>query len=367
MIPISKVVITEEQEQLVLEVLRSGNIAQGPMVAKLEEIASKKIGVGNSIAVNNGTTSLIASLKSLDLQPGDQVITSPFTFAASLNAIIDAGAVALFADINEEDFGMNHSSLSENLTNNTRVVMPVHLYGQMCDMESISHIASKNDLRILEDSAQAFGASQNGVMAGTRDIGSFSFYATKNITTGEGGLITTNDNSLAEKIRTIRNQGMKKKYEYEIAGNNYRLTDIQAALGIPQINNYDLNVERRSNNANLLTQGLEDLPGIVLPKVQPGRTHVWHQYTIRVTSESPISRNELAEHLTRAGVGTGIYYPKMVFDYEIYNSHPQVKSSENPIAKKISSEVLSLPVHPHLSLSDLEKIIETVRDIVLKK
>jgi perosamine synthetase len=364
MIPISKVEFGEAEEQLVLEVLRSGNIAQGPLVKRFEDLFAQQIGVRHAIAVNNGTTSLIAALKAFNLSPEDEVITSPFTFVASLNAIIDSGATATFADISESDFGLDPVALSTVISPRTKAIMPVHLYGQMCDLTSITEIANQNSLHILEDSAQAYGASQNGIFAGTTDVGSFSLYATKNLTTGEGGVITTNDDDFADKLRIMRNQGMRQRYRYEMAGNNYRLTDLQAAVGIPQLGRYHENVSSRSENAKTLREGLSGLTGIITPKELPGRKHVWHQFTIRVTAESGISRDELSSKLAEKGVGSGIYYPSMVFDYGTYRSHPRVQIGEYPVAKRISQEVLSLPVHPHLSKKDLHTIVDSVRDIV---
>lgn len=364
MIPISKVEFGEAEEQLVLEVLRSGNIAQGPLVKQFEDQFAQYIGVKHAVAVNNGTTSLIAAIKSLELNAIDEVITSPFTFVASLNAILDSGATATFADIDEQDFGIDTQSFIETISPRTRAVMPVHLYGQMCDLESLSSIAQERNIHIIEDAAQAFGASQNGVNAGTTGIGSFSLYATKNLTTGEGGVITTNDDAIADRLRIMRNQGMRQRYQYEMAGNNYRLTDLQAAVGIPQLSRYEANVTARSSNAKKLQDGLTGINGVIVPMEVPGRKHVWHQFTIRVTSESGLTREELSTKLAEAGIGSGIYYPRMVFDYESYRNHPRVKIGEYPVADRISKEVLSLPVHPHLNDDEINKIIDSVREIV---
>jgi perosamine synthetase len=364
MIPITVVEFGEAEEALVLEVLRSGGIAQGPKVKQLEDEFAQLVGVRHAIAVNNGTTSLVASLQVLDLEPGDEVLTSPFTFVATLNAILEAGATATFADISADDFNITAETVSAALTDRTRVVMPVHLYGQISDMAGISALATERGLAIVEDSAQSHGSAQDGRGAGSFGLGSFSFYATKNITTGEGGMITTNDDVLADRLRILRNQGMRARYQYEVAGHNYRMTDLQAAVGIPQLGRYDDIVSARQSNAEYLSNGLAAVPGIIVPRQLDGRRHVWHQYTIRVTPDAGISREEFVAKLGEHGVGAGIYYPKLVFDYDTYRNRPDVIIGDYPEAEKVVQEVVSLPVHPKLSPADLDKIVGTVSSIV---
>lgn len=364
MIPITDVRFGEEEEALVLEVLRSGLIAQGPKVAQLEAEFGARYRSPHAVAVNNGTTALIAALHVLDLKPGDEVITTPFTFVATLNAILQAGATAVFADVRAEDFNIDPEAVGAQVTSRTRVLAPVHLYGQMADMDPIADIAGSHGLRILEDSAQAQGATYNGRYAGTFGLGTFSFYATKNMTTGEGGMITTDDDHLADRLRLLRNQGMRARYQYEMAGNNYRLTDLQAALAIPQMARYEDTVARRRRNAARLSSMLESVPGIEVPRELDGRGHVWHQYTIRVTESAGITRDELAAKLTENGVGSGIYYPKLVFDYDAYRDNPQVRTSDVPVAQKLTEQALSLPVHAALADADLDRVAETVSRIV---
>lgn len=364
MIPITVVEFGEHAERLVLEVLRSGNIAQGPMVRRFEERFAEMIGVKHAIAVNNGTTSLVAALQVLDLEPGDEVVTSPFTFVATLNAILEAGATARFADISEDDFNVTAESLATAITDRTRVLMPVHLYGQIADMDPIAALASTRGLHIVEDSAQSHGSTLNGRHAGTFGLGSFSFYATKNITTGEGGMVTTDDDELADRLRILRNQGMRARYQYEVAGHNWRLTDLQAAVGLPQLDAYDAVVESRRANASYLSAGLGAVRGIVVPQQLDGRRHVWHQYTVRVTPESGVARDEFVAKLGEQGVGAGIYYPKLVFDYPTYRERDAVIIDEYPVAERVVREVVSLPVHPHLTRDDLDRVIDVVASIV---
>lgn len=364
MIPITAVSFGPEEEQRVLAVIRSGMIAQGPVVAEFEQRFAEIAGTKHAIAVNNGTTSLIAALQVLDLQPGDEVITSPFTFVATLNAILEAGATAVFADVREEDFNIDPDRVAELITDRTRAIMPVHLYGQMADMDPIVELAEKHGLAIIEDSAQSHGASYKGRPAGSYGLGSFSFYATKNLTTGEGGMITTNSDELADKLRVLRNQGMRARYQYEMAGNNYRLTDLQAALVIPQLDRYEQTVAQRQQNAAKLNAGLLDVPGLFVPEQLDGRRHVWHQYTVRLSDEAALTRDELVASLGERGIGCGIYYPKVVFDYDAYRAHDLVRISDVPVAERVAAQSVSLPVHVHLSDDDIATIISTVRELL---
>ena len=349
-----------EVEQAVLSVIRSGMLVQGEVVERLERAFAELIGVGHVVAVNSGTSALIAALRVLDLQPGDEVITSPFTFAATLNAIIESGATARFADIDAHDFNVSPDSVAELVGPRTKVLLPVHLFGQCADMPALSRLAMEADLAIVEDAAQAHGASIGGRCAGTWGIGCFSLYATKNITSGEGGLISTNDPRLADQLRVLRNQGMRRRNEFELPGSNYRLTDLQAALCLPQLASYRDQIAVRRHNADRLGAALSQLPGIRVPRVVEGRGHVWHQYTICVADDSPITREVLASGLRRAGIGCDVYYPRPVFDHACYRDHPQVVASPVAVAADVSSRCLSLPVHPGLTESDLDRIVTTM-------
>lgn len=363
-IPISTVCLGTDVEELVLGVIRSGNIAQGPLVGRLETEFASIIGVDHVVAVNNGTTALIAALDVLDLQPGDEVITSPFTFVATLNAIIESGATARFADIDRDSFNIDPNTVDELVNSRTKVLMPVHLYGQAADMDALQTIASQAELAIVEDAAQAHGARLGNRAAGTWGIGCFSLYATKNLTAGEGGLISTNDAAIADRLRVLRNQGMRQRYVYEMAGNNFRLTDLQAAMCLPQLASYDTQVAARQSNAHRLSEALRVLPGVRVPEARPDRHHVWHQYTILISDEARLRRDALLDALTAVGIGCGVYYPRPVFDYDCYRGHPQVVVAEAPVAVDVSQRCLSLPVHQHLSEIDLDRIITTMTAVL---
>ena len=363
-IPITAVEFGEDVEQLVLEVLRSGMVAQGPKVAALESGFAELIGVRHAVAVNNGTTALVAAMQALGLGPGDEVITSPFTFVATLNAILESGATARFADIGADDFCLDPATLPAVLSDRTRVLMPVHLYGQSADLGKIAPMAAEHGLRIVEDAAQAHGARQHGRYAGSHDIGCFSFYATKNLTTGEGGMITTDDDALADRLRVLRNQGMRQRYVYEMAGHNYRMTDLQAALALPQLGRYQAQVQRRRANAARLTAALAGVPGLRLPAELPGREHVWHQYTVLVEESAGVTRDELGAGLAELGVGSGVDYPKPGFDYDCYRSHPRVVVEETPVAAAVARCCLSIPVHAGLGDDEIDQVASAVREVM---
>jgi dTDP-4-amino-4,6-dideoxygalactose transaminase len=361
-IPVSKVAVGAEEEALVLEVLRSGQLAQGPMVERLEAAFRELTGTAHAVAVTSGTTALVAALEALEIEPGAEVITSPFTFAATLNAILEAGLTARFVDIGP-DFTLDADAVAAAVTDRTRVLLPVHLYGLPADMATLAKVAEAHELAIVEDAAQAHGARVAGRPVGGFGLACFSLYATKNVTSGEGGVVTTDDAARAERLRILRNQGMRGRYEYVVPGHNYRMTDLQAAVALPQLGRIGALNEARRANAGRLRAGLAGVPGVVLPDEVPGREHVWHQFTVRVTAAAAVSRDAAGAALAERGVGSGVYYPRPVYDYPCYRNHPRVVLDPTPRADAAGAEVLSLPVHPQLSEGDLDTIITAVREV----
>ena len=272
-IRISAPQLGREVEALVLSVLRSGHLAQGPMVERFEALCTAMTGTAHAVAVSNGTVALDAALQVLDIGPGQEVITSPFTFAATINAILRSGASVRFADIGE-DFTIDAASVAALVGPTTTAVMPVHLFGLPADMRALTSLAAAHGLAIIEDAAQAHGADVGGRRAGSFGVGCFSFYATKNVTSGEGGCVTTDDAMLAERLRVIRNQGMRGRYDYAIIGQNWRMTDVAAAIAIPQMEHLDeINAARRANAATLNAL-LAGNAWIATPVVPAGRGHV---------------------------------------------------------------------------------------------
>jgi len=359
-IRITEVRISDQEKRAVLRVLDSGQLAHGPMVAELERQFAELCGVPHAVAVSNGTVALVAALQALGLGPGDEVITTPLSFAATLNAILESGATARFADI-RDDFTLDPDATAPLINERTRAIMPVHLYGLPADMTAFSALAERAGLHLIEDSAQAHGASVGDRITGSFGVGCFSLYATKNVHCGEGGLITTADDALADRLRLLRNQGTRAPYQYEVPGHNWRLTDMQAAIAVPQLARLaETNATRRAH-AERLSAGLAGLPGLVTPVEAAGRRHVWHQYTVRVTEEAPLTRDGLAKYLREAEIGCGLYYPALMYDYDCYAGHPGIITDPTPVAARITGQVLSLPVHQHLSESDLDRIVATVR------
>ena len=360
-ITLAKVVLGAEEESAVMKVLRSGHLAAGTWVAQLEDCFAQAHEAAHAIAVSNGTVALVAALRAHGIGAGDEVITSPLTFVATLNAILEVGATARFADV-AEDLTIDPAALAALISPRTRAVLPVHLYGMPAAMREIGDIARKHQLAIIEDAAQAHGARVAGASVGSSETAAFSLYATKNITCGEGGLVTTSNDDVAARLRLLRNHGMRDRYDYAIPGYNYRLTDMQAALAVVQLSRLPAITADRSHNASVLSAGLAGLPGLVLPVTPPDRLHAWHQYTVQVTAEARMDRDQLRKYLDAAGIDSMAYYPRLVHDYPCYRDHPKVAQDKTPRAGKAVREVLSLPVHPALGRDDADTIVACVRD-----
>ena len=357
-IPISTYKTTPEAEELVLSVLRSGQLAQGPMVAKLEELSARMAGTEHAVAYSNGTATLVGALIANSVGPGDEVITSPFTFVATLNAILFTGAKAVFADIDAKTYNFDPKAIEAAITENTKAIMPVHIFGQACDMKEIMTIAKKNNLVIIEDAAQAHGALWDKKPVGSFGTGSFSFYTTKNVGCGEGGVVTTNDSSIAHALQLLRNQGMKERYKYERVGWNFRLTDLQAAVAIPQMELLNDSNKKRNITAQRYNDVFSQLDHIVTPFIRNEAFSVWHQYSLRVKNIS--KREELIETLHSKGIGAGVYYPRPVFEYEPYINNENVVISSCDVTREVCESVFSIPVHPYLSEQDVDRVIEGV-------
>ena len=362
MIPISKPLIEQEEIDAVVEVLKTGMIAQGPKTAELEEMFAQICGTKYALAFSNGTTAIHAGLVSLGITEDDEVLTVPFTFVATANPILMQKGKVVFVDISEEDFCIDVEKIEEKITEKTKAIIPVDLFGQIYNYEKVKEIADRHGLKILEDACQAVGAIRNGRKAGScGDVAAFSLYATKNITTGEGGILTTNDEEILNKIKRYRHHGQDEafRYEYLELGNNYRMTDIAAAIGVEQVKKLDRITQARVANANLFNEGLSNLKGIITPKVMEGNTHVYHQYTIRVTEEFGHSRDDLMNFLRENEIGCGVYYPKPLHLHEHFRKLGY-KEGDFPVSEKMSNEVLSLPVNPFVTQEDVEKIVEKI-------
>jgi len=351
MIPIAKPMLGAEEKRAVLEVLDSGMLAQGKKVAEFEQEFATFIRVKHAIATSNGTTALHAALLAHNISERDEVITSPFSFVATANAIKMAGATPVFVDIDENTFNINPHLIESAITSKTKAIMPVHLFGLPAEMDTIIKIAQKHNLIIIEDACQAHGAEYNGKKAGSFGTGCFSFYATKNMTTGEGGMITTDDDKIAAKMRKIINHGSEKRYYHDFVGYNYRLTDIAAAIGTEQLQKLESFNQKRRENARCLQERLSKIAGLILPTENSGQ--VYHQFTIRITPEFGKTREEIISLLTEKGIGSAIFYPVSIHQQKAY---PEYHHLQFPVSEKVAREVLSLPIHPEVTEKDLEKI-----------
>ncbi|MGB9936565.1 MAG: DegT/DnrJ/EryC1/StrS family aminotransferase [Methanobacterium sp.] len=358
MIPIAKPFIGDEEIKEVEAVLKSGMIAQGPKVAEFEQKFASYIGTNYAVATSSGTTALHVALLSAGIGKEDEVVTTPFSFAATANSILYTGAKPVFVDIDPKTYNINPELIEEAITTKTKAIMPVHLYGQPADMSKINKIAEDHNLKVIEDAAQAHGAVYNGIKVGLwGNMACFSFYPTKNITTSEGGIITTNNKDYNHDARALRAHGESERYEHVILGYNFRMTDIAAAIGVVQLKRLDGFNEKRIENAEYLTEHIKRITGIEPPFVMDNVKHVFHQYTIRISSGK---RDKIREFLTEEGIGTGVHYPKTIYKQALYENLGF--TADCPNAEKAAEEVLSIPVNPSLSAEDLGKIVSVLED-----
>jgi perosamine synthetase len=370
MISIARPLLGIEEAAAVFRVLASGQLAQGEQVAAFERRFAEVCQVREAVAVSSGTAALHLALLAHGIGPDDEVITTAFSFAATANAILLAGATPVFVDIESDTYNIDPALVEAAITPRTKAIMPVHLYGNPCDMQRLEALARANHLVIIEDACQAHGANIEGKPVGGFGTGCFSFYATKNITTGEGGMVTTNDLGIAERVRLLRNHGQEERYLHTTIGYNLRMTEIQAALGLVQLEKLEQFTEQRTANARFLTDHLKG--SVQTPIARPGYRHVYHQYTIRVRG----NRDSWAMKLQARGIGTGVHYPTPIHrqpafkeataKFRVFSAHETTdiehdeENSQLPVAEAAAKQVLSLPVHPALSEENLSTIVREV-------
>ncbi len=358
-IPISKPNVGEREIAAISDVIRSGMIAQGPKVQEFEQRFARYIGVKHAVASTNGTTALQMAMLANNIGAGDEVIIPSFSFFATASSILFTGAKPVFADIDPKTFNLEPASAEAAITEKTKAIMPVHLYGQAADMPAFETLAQQHGLILLEDAAQSHGATLNGRCVGTWGTGGFSFYPTKNMTTSEGGMLTTNDDEVAERARMIRNHGMSQQYLHEMVGFNFRMTDIMAAIGLIQLDNLPEWTAKRCDNARYYDTHLKH---VIKPVVHDGATHVYHQYTIRVPEG--VNRDEAMKQIQAKGVGVRVYYPLPIHRQPIFEKMGGYNHLDLPETEKATREVMSLPIHPLLTEAERERVVQVINEVI---
>jgi len=351
--------LRKEIDQALAQVIDSGKFILGENVSQFEKEFAEYHGARFAIGVASGTDALHLALRACDIKAGDEVITTPFTFVATAEAIACCGATPIFVDIEPKTFNLDVSRLEEKITSRTKAILPVHLYGQSCEMGKIMDVAKKYNLKVIEDCAQATGAEYQGKKVGTfGDAGCFSFFPTKNLGGfGDGGMILTNDQQVAEKIKSLRNHGSKKTYHYEVIGYNSRLDEIQAAVLRVKLSHLNNLIKARRRLANLYRKELRELEDVVnLPTELPNALHTFNQFTLRVKE-----RNPLFEFLKIKGIGAMVYYPKSLHLQEAF-SFLGHKPGDFPESEKAQEEVISLPIFPELSEAHTQEVAKAIKE-----
>jgi len=367
LIPINLPQIGEEEVQAVVKVLRSGlltsGLGEGPEVTKFEKNFAKLAGVKHAVAVNTGTAALHSAVMAYGVKQGDEVIVPSFTFVATAEAVVLAGGKPVFADIDRETYNLSSTAVEKSITKKTKAVLPVDLYGFSADMKPMREIAEKHGLALIVDAAQAHGATYAGKPAGSfADAACWSFYASKNITTGEGGLITTSNDQIDETLRMIRTHGEKAKYASLMLGHNYRMSEILAALGNAQLGKLSSFVAKRRQNAQQLTKILEKSSRLILPYESKDRQHSWYLYTARLKNGTETERNRILEELKKQGIGAEAYYVNPVHQMPFYREN--FGSARLPETDKASKQVFSLPIHPAVTAEQVDYIGKTLLSLL---
>ncbi len=345
----------DEIMQAVADVCESQAFALGPAVTAFEQSIAAYCGCRHAIGVSSGTDALLIALMALDIGVGDEVITTPFTFFATAGCITRLGAKPVFVDVDPDTYNIDPAAIEQKITGKTKAIIPVHVFGQIAQMKPITEIANRHNLCIVEDAAQAIGASQDGVKAGGfGQYGCFSFYPTKNLNAfGDAGLVTTNNEALADKIRVLRNHGQNPTYFYRVIGGNFRLDSIQAAVLSVKLRYLDGWNEKRRQNAAIYDRIFADSP-VSPPKIEPNNFSIYHQYTITAPD-----RDKLKDFLAKNEIGSAIFYPKPLHLQDCFRDLGYNKG-DLPVAEKLCTEVLSLPVYPELTVEQVEQVGKTV-------
>ncbi len=355
--------VGDDEIKAIESVIRSGMLAQGDAVALFEHQFGKYVGVRRAIAVSNGTAALDVTLKALGIKQGDEVLTTPFSFIATANCILFQKARPVFADVDRKTFNINPDDAAVKVTAKTKAILGVHLFGHPFDITAIQEVCDENKLILVEDCAQAHGAEYRGKKVGSFGVGCFSFYPTKNMTTGEGGMVTMDDEQAANVVNLLRDHGQTSKYTHTLLGYNYRMTDIQAALGQVQLKKLDkFNLIRRRNAAYLNNHIRSDC--LITPFAAKNVTHVYNQYVLTLDIDI-VEREAFTRHLASCGIGYAIHYPTPIYRQPLYAELGYTdKNVQCPIALELADRLVSLPVHPGLTVEDLEYVCTILNEYV---
>jgi len=368
MIPVNMPLIGEEEIKAVTKVLKSriltGRLGSGPMVKKFEENFAMFVKAKHAVAVNSGTAALHIALWAAGIKTDDEVIVPSFTFISSVEAIALTGAKPVFVDINPQTFNIDPEKIKAAITEKTKAIMPVDMYGLLAEMDTIKRIAEKHNLTVIEDAAQAHGAVYKGKPPGYfADMACWSFYASKNMTTGEGGMVTTNNDEYAEKLRLIRSHGEKEEYKASMLGHNYRMPEIEAAIGVTQLRKLPTFLKKRRKNAKLLTQKLSETKQLTLPVEPEGYKHSWYLYTVRLRNGDAENRDRIVNELRKKRVGAAVYYPTPIHLMPYYRKYGE---HDLPETEKAAQQVFSLPIHPGVTEREINYIADSVKKVLLQ-
>ena len=359
-ISLARVRLTAREWDAVKQVLKSGRLRAGRIVEAFEAEFARAAGARHAIAVNSGTSALFLAYRAL-LKPGDEVIVPDFTFVATASMALAAGARPVFADVDAETFNLDPADVERRITPRTRAIAPVHLYGQPADIRALTRLARRHHLRIIWDAAQAHGATYAGLDIGSfPDVVCYSFYPSKNITTGEGGMLTTSNAALTAALRLARSHGERRRYQHVSVGFNFRLTDFAAALGREQLRTLPAALAKRRRNAAFLSRALSGVPGLHVPNVSKDSGHAFNLFTVRLDSKAlGMSRARLQAALARRGIESAVHYPLPLHRQPIFRGFG--RDADFPVSTHLAETVLSLPVHPYLSLRDLHRMAAAIR------
>jgi len=354
-IAMASVELKDEEINAAVEVLKSGRLVHGPKAVEFEELFAQHVGARHAITVSSGTAALHLAYLAL-LEPGDEVLVPAFTHISTASMAVFSNSTPVFCDIDPDTFTIDIKEIKKKITPKTKAIAPVHLFGNSCEIDDILNIAKEYNLYVIWDAAQAHGTRYRG-----KDIGSFddivcySFYPTKNMLTGEGGMITTNNTELYERLKLMKSHGQSKKYYHTMFGLNYRMSEVEAAIGIEQLKKLDSMIERRRANAKIYNTRLSEIDGIKIPLVKEYVEHSYHQYS--VVLDEKIDRASLMGRLQEKGISTGVHYPRPVHKQPVFNS-----SEKLPVCEYLTEHIMSLPVHPGLEDEDIEYICSAIKE-----